>query len=130
MATSQIWGTGKRKTAIARVHLVPGTGRILVNGKAVEQYFPIQTVSMKTAIPFAVMGGTVSFDAIVSVRGGGFNSQAEAVRHGIARALVEQDPENKPALKKAKLLTRDARIKERKKYGLLRARKATQYRKR
>ena len=130
MPTTQIWGTGKRKTAIARVHLVVGTGKIVVNGKPVEVYFPVQTVSMKTMAAFTVMGGTPVFDAIVSVAGGGFNGQAEAVRHGIARALVEQDPENKPVLKKAKLLTRDARIKERKKYGLLGARKATQYRKR
>jgi len=96
-----------------------------VNGKPVEQYFPVQTVAMKTMAAFTVMGGSPAFDAIVSVAGGGFNGQAEAVRHGIARALVEQNADNKPVLKKAKLLTRDSRIKERKKYGLLGARKAT-----
>jgi small subunit ribosomal protein S9 len=130
VATTQIWGTGKRKTAIARVHLVAGTGKIVVNGKPVEEYFPVQTVSMKTMAAFTVLGGTPAFDAIVSVAGGGFNGQAEAVRHGIARALVEQNPENKPALRKAGLMTRDARMAERKKYGLRGARKATQYRKR
>jgi small subunit ribosomal protein S9 len=130
VATTQIWGTGKRKTAIARVHLVAGTGKIVVNGKPVEEYFPVQTVSMKTMAAFTVLGGTPALDAIVSVAGGGFNGQAEAVRHGIARALVEQNPENKPALRKAGLMTRDARMAERKKYGLRGARKATQYRKR
>jgi small subunit ribosomal protein S9 len=130
VATTQIWGTGKRKTAIARIHLVAGTGKIVVNGKPVEEYFPVQTVSMKTMAAFTVLGGTPAFDAIVSVAGGGFNGQAEAVRHGIARALVEQNPENKPALRKAGLMTRDARMAERKKYGLRGARKATQYRKR
>ena len=130
MAATQIWGTGKRKTAIARVHLVPGTGKIVVNGKPVEQYFPVQTVAMKTMAAFTVMGGSPAFDAIVSVAGGGFNGQAEAVRHGIARALVEQNADNKPVLKRAKLLTRDSRIKERKKAGLKKARKAPQYSKR
>ena len=81
MATTQIWGTGKRKTAIARVHLVAGTGKIVVNGKPVEVYFPVQTVSMKTMAAFTVMGGMPVFDAIVSVAGGGFNGQAQEVRN-------------------------------------------------
>ncbi len=128
MATTQIWGTGKRKTAIARVHLVVGTGKITVNGKPVEVYFPVQTVSMKTMAAFQVMGGTPAFDAIVSVAGGGFNGQAEAVRHGIARALVGGTGEQ-AVLKKAKLLTRETASRSARSTSLG-ARKAPQYRKR
>lgn len=125
------YGTGKRKTSIARVRLLPGTGQMVVNGKSAQDYFGAREshhLAMRT--PFAVTGTEGSFNVSVKVAGGGSTGQSDAIRHGIARALLVADPNHRPALKRAGLLTRDARIKERKKVGLKRARKAPQYTKR
>ena len=125
------YGTGKRKNAVARVRLYPGAGEMIVNGKTARDYFGGRDVyQLVMAIPFRITGTEGQFSATIKVAGGGTTGQAEAVRHGVSRALLEADPENRPALKKAGLLTRDARVKERKKVGLKRARKAPQYTKR
>ena len=131
MATEQNagYGTGRRKSAIARVRLQPGEGRITINEKPALQYLGRRTLELVVMTPFKV-ADTRRFDASVKVVGGGKSGQAGAVAHGVARALIENDPELRPALKKAGLLTRDSREKERKKYGLKRARKAPQYTKR
>ncbi len=124
------YGTGKRKTAIARVRLLAGDGSILIDGKTLEERFP--EVSLRTVIlePFRATGTLGRFSAVAKVEGGGTSGQASALRHGIARALVEADENLRGVLRQHGLLTRDARIKERKKYGLKRARKAPQYTKR
>ena len=122
--------TGRRKCAVARVKLVPGNGVIIVNGKASEEYFPRLEHRSTIAKPFLVTETKDRFNTMVRVKGGGYSGQAGAIRHGIARALVEVDEQLKQALRKEGLLTRDARVKERKKYGLKRARKAPQYTKR
>lgn len=129
--TNYHYGTGKRKNAIARVRLLPGEGRITVNGKTMQEYFGGRFLH-RTVItePFRLTGTLDRFDVSVKVAGGGVSGQAGAIRHGIARALLRFDEELRPTLKRAKLLTRDARIKERKKVGLKRARKAPQYTKR
>ena len=124
------YGTGKRKTAIARVRLVPGTGTVIVNGKALEEHFPLFTLQARVTEPLRVTNTLDTFNAVAKVEGGGISGQAGAVRHGIARALVASDEGLKPLLRQYGLLTRDSRIKERKKYGLKRARKAPQYTKR
>lgn len=125
------YGTGKRKNAVARVRLYPGAGEMIVNGKTARDYFGGRDVyQLVMGAPFRITGTEGQFSATIKVVGGGTTGQAEAVRHGVSRALLEADPENRPALKKAGLLTRDARIKERKKVGLKRARKAPQYTKR
>ncbi len=126
------WATGRRKTAVARVRLLPGgSGRITVNGKPVAEYFGGRGILQTTlAEPLRLTGTTERFDVTVRVVGGGTSGQAGAIRHGIARALLKFDEELRPSLKRAKLLTRDARVKERKKVGLKRARKAPQYTKR
>jgi small subunit ribosomal protein S9 len=126
------WATGRRKTAVARVRLLPGgSGRIIVNGKPVAEYFGGRGILQTTlAEPLRLTGTTERFDVTVRVVGGGTSGQAGAIRHGIARALLKFDEELRPSLKRAKLLTRDARVKERKKVGLKRARKAPQYTKR
>lgn len=125
------YGTGRRKSAVARVRLVPGTGEMSVNGRTAEDYFGGRTILQTTVQQPLVLTQTGSqYDVIVKVLGGGTSGQAGAVRHGIARALVRSDDELRPALKSAGLLTRDARVKERKKVGLKRARKAPQYTKR
>ena len=131
MATEQSagYGTGRRKSAIARVRLQPGEGRVVINDKPALQYLGRRTLELVVMTPFKV-ADTKRFDASVKVIGGGKSGQAGAVAHGVARALIENDPELRPALKKAGLLTRDSREKERKKYGLKRARKAPQYTKR
>ncbi|MFS8641187.1 MAG: 30S ribosomal protein S9 [Symbiobacteriaceae bacterium] len=127
---TQYWGTGRRKTAVARARLVPGTGNFVVNGRTIEEYFPIQTLRTLVESPFAVTGTEGKFDVYLNVVGGGISGQAGACRHAISRALVKYDPELRPALKQAGFLTRDPRMKERRKYGLKKARKAPQFSKR
>ncbi|MDQ3876659.1 MAG: 30S ribosomal protein S9 [Actinomycetota bacterium] len=127
---AQYRGTGKRKTSVARVILRPGDGGTWVNGRTIEEYFPRMTHRALALAPFKVAGVEGTFDLRVRVEGGGPTGQAGAVRHGIARALVEADPELRVPLKRAGFLTRDARIVERKKAGLHKARKAPQFSKR
>ena len=129
-AKPYFYGTGRRKKSIARVRLYPGTGAITVNGKSVDEYFGLETLKLIIAQPFGVSETTGKFDVVANVHGGGLSGQAGAIRHGIARALVVADAENRPALKKAGFLTRDPRMKERKKYGLKGARRAPQFSKR
>jgi small subunit ribosomal protein S9 len=123
-------GTGRRKTAIARVRLTPGEGRMIINEKSPLQYLGRRVLEMEVMNPLKVTDSLRRFDVSVKVEGGGVSGQAGAIAHGIARALLQFDAELRPVLKKAGLLTRDARMKERKKYGLKRARKAPQYTKR
>ncbi|MBX3071763.1 MAG: 30S ribosomal protein S9 [Thermomicrobiales bacterium] len=130
-ATRYHYGTGRRKSAVARVRLVPGTGVITVNGKEMADYFGGRSILHTTVQqPLVLTNTTATYDVVVKVVGGGNAGQAGAVRHGIARALAKSDDELRPALKQAGFLTRDARVKERKKVGLKRARKAPQYTKR
>lgn len=129
-ATSEFLGTGRRKTSIARVRLASGSGKIVVNGRPFENYFPTETLRMVVSQPFAVTSTAGKYDARINVQGGGPNGQAGAVRHGIARALLEADIALRPTLKSEGLLTRDSREKERKKYGQPGARKRFQYSKR
>ncbi|MCS7002990.1 MAG: 30S ribosomal protein S9 [Dehalococcoidia bacterium] len=131
MTTPVVGGAvGKRKTAIARVRLTPGAGVVVVNGRPLEEYFPRLLHQQVILSAFRTAGVTARYNAMVKVIGGGSTGQAEAIRHGIARALCEADETLRAPLKRQGLLTRDARIKERKKYGLKRARKAPQYTKR
>jgi small subunit ribosomal protein S9 len=123
-------GTGRRKTAVARVRLASGTGKILVNGRPFENYFPAESLRTVATQPLAVTGTAGKFDAQISVAGGGPNGQAGAVRHGLARALLTVDANLRPLLKAEGLLTRDSRMRERKKYGQPGARKRFQYSKR
>ncbi|HHX30297.1 MAG TPA: 30S ribosomal protein S9 [Clostridiaceae bacterium] len=130
-STEYFYGTGRRKEAVARVRLYPGSGSMTVNKKAFEEYFPMETLRAIVRQPMVETGSQDRYDVIVSVRGGGIAGQAGAIRHGIARALVDADTEEyKATLKKAGFLTRDSRIKERKKPGLKKARKASQFSKR
>ena len=122
--------TGRRKEAIARVRLVPGEGRFVLNGRPIEEYFPSRAHRMQITTPLRLSGREKELDVFASLDGGGVSGQAGALRQGIARALVELDAELRPALKREGLLTRDAREKERRKYGLKKARKAPQYSKR
>ena len=127
----QFWGTGRRKKAIARVRLLPaGDGSVVVNGKSLDEYFGLDTLKFIVRQPLALVDALAKYDVIVNVRGGGFTGQAGAIRHGIARAMLEAEPETRTALKKAGFLTRDSRMKERKKYGLKKARRAPQFSKR
>lgn len=126
----QYWGTGRRKEAVARVRLVPGEGRIIVNGRPVESYFPRATFHIQVREPLVVTATEGKYDVIANVRGGGLSGQAGAVRHGIARALLALDEGFRGTLRRAGLLTRDPREKERRKYGLKKARKAPQFSKR
>jgi len=128
--TGSAAGTGRRKEAIARVRIVPGTGQWKINGRSLEVYFPNKVHQQIVNEPFVTLGAEGKFDIIVRLIGGGVSGQAGAVRLGVARALTLVDPENRPSLKKAGFLTRDPRAKERKKYGLKKARKAPQYSKR
>ena len=128
--TGHAAGTGRRKEAIARVRIVPGTGEWKINGRTLDTYFPNKVHQQIVNEPFVTLGGEGKFDVIALIAGGGVTGQAGALRLGVARALILVDPENRPALKKAGFLTRDARVKERKKYGLKKARKAPQYSKR
>lgn len=130
MAVAQFWGTGRRKNAIARVRLVPGTGRCLVNGRAFDDYFPVLTLRTTVLAPLKAANAENQFDVLVRVEGGGLSGQAGAVRHGIARALLGVDPNFRTSLKQHGYLRRDARMKERRKYGLKKARKAPQFSKR
>ena len=124
------YGTGRRKKSIARVRIVPGTGVITINGRDVDDYFGLETLKLIVNQPFGVTGTTGKFDIVANVTGGGISGQAGAIRHGVARALLNVDAENRAALKAAGLLTRDPRMKERKKYGLKAARRAPQFSKR
>ena len=124
------YGTGRRKKSIARVRIVPGTGVITINGRDVDDYFGLETLKLIVNQPFGVTATEGKFDIIATVNGGGLSGQAGAIRHGLARALVQADENYKPALKAAGLLTRDPRMKERKKYGLKGARRAPQFSKR
>jgi small subunit ribosomal protein S9 len=123
-------GTGRRKEAVARVRIVPGTGQWKINGRTLEAYFPNKVHQQIVNEPFVTLGAEGKFDVIARIVGGGTTGQAGSLRLGVARALTLVDPENRPPLKKAGFLTRDARVKERKKYGLKKARKAPQYSKR
>lgn len=127
----QYWGTGRRKSAIARVRLVPGgDGTITINKKSIDDYFDLETMKFIVRQPLVLTETAAKYDVLVNVAGGGNNGQAGAIRHGISRALLEAEPETREALKKAGFLTRDSRMKERKKYGLKKARKAPQFSKR
>ena len=124
------YGTGRRKSSIARVRITEGTGKITINKTDIEDYFGMETLKVIVRQPFAVTNTTGKYDVTCSVKGGGFTGQAGAIRHGIARALNEANAEYRPALKQNGFLTRDSRMKERKKYGLKKARKAPQFSKR
>lgn len=126
----QYFGTGRRKKAIARVRLVPGAGTINVNKRSLDDYFGLETLKLIVMQPLALTDTASAYDVFVNVKGGGFTGQAGAIRHGIARALVLADANLKGELKKAGFLTRDPRMKERKKYGLKKARRAPQFSKR
>lgn len=130
MANVQFFGTGRRKNAIARVRLVPGTGNININKRDIDEYFDFDTLKVTVKQPLTLTETLDKYDVFVNVHGGGFTGQAGAIRHGIARALMEADGELRPVLKKAGFLTRDPRMKERKKYGLKKARRAPQFSKR
>jgi small subunit ribosomal protein S9 len=128
--TPEFLGTGRRKTSIARVRLATGSGKITVNGRAFDNYFPLETLRSTVSGPLTITGTTDKLDVKVNVVGGGPNGQAGAVRHGIARALLQFDANLRPALKAEGFLTRDSRMKERKKYGQPGARKRFQFSKR
>ena len=130
MATVKFYGTGRRKSSVARVYLVAGSGKIVVNKRDIDDYFSLETLKTIVRQPLALTETVEKFDVLVTVRGGGTTGQAGAIRHGISRALLEADADYRPSLKKAGLLTRDSRMKERKKYGLKKARKAPQFSKR
>jgi small subunit ribosomal protein S9 len=130
MASARYYGTGRRKKAVARVYLVPGNGTITVNKRTIDDYFGLETLKVIVRQPLAATETDGKFDILVNVSGGGYTGQAGAIRHGIARALTEADAEYRPVLKAAGFLTRDPRMKERKKYGLKAARRAPQFSKR
>ena len=130
MAAARYYGTGRRKSSVARVYSVPGSGKITVNKRDIEEYFGLETLKLIIRQPLEVTGTTGKFDISINVCGGGTTGQAGAIRHGISRALLEADSDFRPALKKAGFLTRDPRMKERKKYGLKAARRAPQFSKR
>ena len=127
---NKFYGTGRRKSSIARVYLVPGNGKITINKKDMDQYFGLETLKIIVRQPLETTNTLDKYDVLVNVRGGGFTGQAGAIRHGIARALLNVDADFRPTLKKAGFLTRDPRMKERKKYGLKKARRAPQFSKR
>ena len=130
MATNKYYGTGRRKTSVARVYLVPGTGKITINKRDIDEYLGLETLKVIVRQPLVATDNVDKFDVIVNVRGGGYTGQAGAIRHGISRALLTVDNDFRPVLKKAGFLTRDPRMKERKKYGLKAARRAPQFSKR
>ena len=129
-AKPYFYGTGRRKKSVARVRLYPGTGVVTINGRDIDDYFGLGTLKLIVNQPFGVTDTVGKFDIVANVNGGGFSGQAGAIRHGVARALLTADETFKPALKKAGFLTRDPRMKERKKYGLKAARRASQFSKR
>jgi len=131
MAKEQYYGTGRRKSSVARVRLVPGNGNITINGRTIDEYFGLDTLKVIVRQPLTLTSTLEKFDVIAKVEGGGFTGQAGAIRHGIARALLEVDTDAyRATLKQAGFLTRDSRMKERKKYGLKAARRAPQFSKR
>jgi small subunit ribosomal protein S9 len=130
MAKVQYFGTGRRKKSIARVRLLPGDGKFIINNRDIDDYFGLETLKVISRQPLVLTDTLNKFDVMVNVHGGGFTGQAGAIRHGISRALLKVDDELRPALKKAGYLTRDPRMKERKKYGLKAARRAPQFSKR
>ena len=130
MASGKFYGTGRRKSSVARVYLVPGSGKITINKRDIDEYFGLETLKIIVRQPLEATNTVGKYDAKINVRGGGFTGQAGAIRHGIARALLTVDSEFRPTLKKAGFLTRDPRMKERKKYGLKKARRAPQFSKR
>lgn len=130
MADARYYGTGRRKKSIARVYLTPGTGNITVNKRGIDEYFGLETLKVIVRQPLAATDTVDKFDVLVNVKGGGYTGQAGAIRHGISRALLQADADYRPVLKKEGFLTRDPRMKERKKYGLKAARRAPQFSKR
>jgi small subunit ribosomal protein S9 len=130
LASARYYGTGRRKSSVARVYLMPGTGKIIINKRDMDNYFGLGTLKLIVRQPLVLTDTVDKFDVLVNVRGGGFTGQAGAIRHGISRALLQADADYRPALKKAGFLTRDPRMKERKKYGLKAARRAPQFSKR
>ena len=130
MANTKNYGTGRRKSSVARVYLVPGTGKITINKRDIDEYFGLYTLKVIVRQPLVATETTDKFDVLVNVKGGGYTGQAGAIRHGISRALLTVDGDYRPVLKKAGFLTRDPRMKERKKYGLKAARRAPQFSKR
>ena len=127
----QYWGTGRRKKAVARVRLIPGgNGTIIINDRSIDDYCSLDTMKFVIRQPLVLTDRLSSYDVFVNVRGGGYTGQAGAIRHGVARALIVAEPELRPAVKKEGFLTRDPRMKERKKYGLKKARRAPQFSKR
>jgi len=130
MASERFYGTGRRKTSVARVYLVPGTGNITINNRSIDEYLGLETLKLVVRQPLVATQTADKFDISVNVVGGGISGQAGAIRHGISRALLGVDEEFRPILKKAGFLTRDPRMKERKKYGLKAARRAPQFSKR
>ncbi|MCR5098624.1 MAG: 30S ribosomal protein S9 [Lachnospiraceae bacterium] len=129
-STQKFYGTGRRKSSVARVYLVPGTGKITINKRDIDEYFGLETLKVVVRQPLVTTGTDGKYDVQVNVKGGGYTGQAGAIRHGIARALLEADAEHRPSLKAEGYLTRDPRMKERKKYGLKKARRAPQFSKR
>ena len=130
MAAARYYGTGRRKSSVARVYLVPGNGKITINKRDINDYFGLETLKLIVRQPLELTETVAKFDVLVNVHGGGFTGQAGAIRHGISRALLVADADFRPSLKKAGFLTRDPRMKERKKYGLKGARRAPQFSKR
>ena len=130
MANNRNYGTGRRKSSVARVYIMPGTGKITINKRSLDEYFGLDTLKTIVNQPLAATQNEGKLDVLVNVRGGGYTGQAGAIRHGIARALCEMDEDFRPVLKKAGFLTRDPRMKERKKYGLKAARRAPLFSKR
>lgn len=130
MAQVQYYGTGRRKTSTARVRLVPGSGRVIINNRDAEEYFPYETQRLILKQPLVATETEGTYDVLVNVHGGGYTGQAGAIRHGVARALLEADPDYRTTLKREGYLTRDSRMKERYKYGFKKARKASQFSKR
>ena len=129
-ASNKFYGTGRRKKSIARVYLVPGTGKITINKRDINEYFGLETLKVIVRQPLTATETVEKYDVLVNVHGGGYTGQAGAIRHGVARALLTVDGDFRPTLKKAGYLTRDPRMKERKKYGLKAARRAPQFSKR
>ena len=130
MANTKNYGTGRRKSSVARVYLVPGTGKVTINKRDIDEYFGLDTLKVIVRQPLVATETSDKFDVLVNVKGGGYTGQAGAIRHGISRALLTVDEDYRPVLKKAGFLTRDPRMKERKKYGLKAARRAPQFSKR
>ena len=129
-ATEKFYGTGRRKSSVARVYVMPGKGNITVNKRSLDEYFGLETLKVIVRQPLSLLEAAEKYDVVVTVKGGGTTGQAGAIRHGLARALCKVDADNRPALKKAGFLTRDPRMKERKKPGLKGARRAPQFSKR